>query len=148
MQRKLEQLNEKGLFKGLESLLRLTVIHTSSGIPLFDMRLKNQAKQCDDMLFSGLIRSLSLVLDEAMDSGFVKEIILERGHMIIKRCRRHNLTFTIAVESYSDDVHRFLDYFSAEFLRRFKLCLKNPTNTTQFTAAADILHSFDEMSRI
>lgn len=139
-----QTLYKQKLTKGLNTLRRLTAIHSTSGIPLFDMKFKNKEKLCDDMLYSGLIRTLSLILDEATNSGFVNQIALERGHIVITRIKKHNLTFAVLADEYSTDVHEFLDDFSGKFLKKFEQYLKNPTNTRNFDDAAQLLNSFSQ----
>nr|MDO8110324.1 hypothetical protein [Candidatus Sigynarchaeota archaeon] len=119
--------------------LRLTVIDTSGGTPIFNHTWQPGRKQVDETLFSGMLQGVSVILKESLEQGNVREIILDEGTMILQRSQVKNIACVLVATRTSRALRDGLRLFSERFYERFKDDLVDPINKEAFTPAAALV---------
>ena len=64
-------------------VLRLIVFETKGSIPLFSHVWGSQHELTDEVLFSGMLLGITMILDESVQKGAVREIVLENGVLVL-----------------------------------------------------------------
>ncbi len=119
--------------------LRLTVITTDGGVPLFTHTWAETSRMKDAILFSGMIQGVSGILKESVAEGEVEEIKLTNAVLILQRAKEANIACVLASTKTSKILRGALNQFLQRFLETFAKELKNPANTSQFDSATKIV---------
>lgn len=71
--------------------LRLTVLETESGLPLFTYTWNRQGDLADETLFSGMLQGVSMIVKESLKRGSLQEIRVEGAIIIAYRIPEYPL---------------------------------------------------------
>ena len=81
--------------------------------------LQFQDNLIDHDLFSGMFQGISLILNEAVGKGNVREIVLDEGILLIKRSKKHPVACVLIVSKSSKSLRQALNAFSEKFFKEF-----------------------------
>jgi len=115
--------------------IRLTVIDTGGGIPIFNYTWQPGINQVDETLFSGMLQGVSVIIKESLNQGNVQEMILDEGIMILQRSHVKNIACVLVATKSSHTLRDGLRLFSERFYMQFKDVLVDPINKESFTTA-------------
>ncbi|HMF31941.1 MAG TPA: hypothetical protein VKK79_11020, partial [Candidatus Lokiarchaeia archaeon] len=76
--------------------LRLTVLDTESGLPLFTHTWNRQGDLADEDLFSGMLQGISIIVRNSLKRGDVQEIRVADAIMIVYRNPAYPIAFVLA----------------------------------------------------
>ncbi len=119
--------------------IRLTVITTNGGIPLFTHTWDKTSKMIDDTLFSGMIQGISGILKESVAGGEVEEIKLSNAVLLLQRAKDAKIACVLASTKTSNILRGALNQFQQRFLTTFSEALKEPNKISQFDRATDLV---------
>jgi hypothetical protein len=120
-------------------LIRLVVIHTGSGIPLFVHHWEPESKIVPDSLYSGMIQGVCMIIKESSGQGDIEEIKLSNGVLLLKRYEDYPIACVLAVDKTSKILRKALDYFTKLFITRYEQLIPNHTNISQFHEASGLI---------
>ena len=120
-------------------LLRLDVIHTRSGIPLFSYLWEPKSKIIPDALYSGVIQGVCLGIKESSGQGDIEEIKLSNGVLLLKRYKDYPIACVLAVDRTSKILRMALGHFIALFIAKYEQLIPNHENTTQFEGVSKLI---------
>ncbi len=99
--------------------LRLVVVDTVGGIPLFTHTWRAGEEIADEDLFSGMVQGISLILRGSIKKGNMREIRLEEATLILQPVANTSLACVLvasrASQTLRDDLRRFAQRFFEEF---------------------------------
>ncbi|NMC08035.1 MAG: hypothetical protein GYA24_22715 [Candidatus Lokiarchaeota archaeon] len=99
---------------------RLIVYDTIKGISLFTHEWSKEGAQLiDEDLFSGILQGMSMIVNESIQKGHVREIKMERGVLLINYDNMHPLAFVIIASKSSIALNQGLASFRVKFVQRF-----------------------------
>ncbi|MFX1449823.1 MAG: hypothetical protein ACFFCM_03200 [Promethearchaeota archaeon] len=119
--------------------LRLMVIDTNIGLPLFTHIWNVKEDTVSEGLFSGMIQGVSLILNESVKKGNVREIHLEQAILIIRRSEKFTVACVLVTTKTSRSLRQALDAFADKFFRKFSPYFSDPSNLDNFKAASDLI---------
>ncbi|MFX0099408.1 MAG: hypothetical protein ACFFCS_07480 [Candidatus Hodarchaeota archaeon] len=124
--------------------LRLVVLDTRSGIPLFTHTWKAGKKLANQDLFSSMIQGITLIMKEAINEGDVEEISLRSAKVIFVKKEKHELGFAIVCTKSSKTLRVGLEFFANEFVKEYGSGLGDGSNPIvyevgQFDSATKLL---------
>ena len=98
--------------------LRLTIIETERGFPLFT-HIWNQTKDLEDNLFSGMLHGIGQFVQETLQSGNMREITLDKAILILKRSQKHPVVCVLVTTKSTKSLRNALDKFAEKFFNKF-----------------------------
>jgi hypothetical protein len=120
-------------------VIRLTVIDTRSGITIYTYSWKTKSKNVNDELFSGMIQGISMLVKESLNQGYLREIIVEEGKLILQPIKDTPITCVLvttrASRTLRDALRTFADQFGEKFTRNFNCTFE----TSQFDSASELI---------
>lgn len=118
--------------------LRLFVIDTNSGIPLFTYTWKGGERLANDDLFSGMVHGISLFMKESVGAGYLREVDLESATLIVSTSKDLPISGVLVTSRHSDSLNDLLVAFMEKFEEEFGTIIRegNTSDTSQFDAAA------------
>lgn len=121
-------------------LLRLTVIETEAGIPLFTHTWPRGWKMADDDLFGGMVQGVSMIVRESVGRGHVREIQLDKAVLLLNRAPGRPVVVVLATTRTSKILRETLARFTTRFTARFSAALAHPAKVSQFASASELVH--------
>ncbi|MFX0102145.1 MAG: hypothetical protein ACFFCS_21445 [Candidatus Hodarchaeota archaeon] len=120
-------------------VLRLSVVNTNSGVPIFTHDWQFGQKQVDEILFSGMLQGISVILKESVDRGNVREISLDEGIMIIQQGKIDNVAYVLVATKSSRMLRDSLRLFSERFHAQYSQYFVDPINKALFEPASELV---------
>ena len=99
--------------------LRLTVVDTGSGLPIFTYTWKPGQGLVDEFLFSGMLQGISVILKESVNRGNVQEISMDNGIMILQRTQLEKVACVLVATKSSRTLRDGLQLFAKRFYEQF-----------------------------
>ncbi|HME55451.1 MAG TPA: hypothetical protein VKM55_24800 [Candidatus Lokiarchaeia archaeon] len=119
--------------------IRLTVLETAGGIPLFTHTWNQQDKLADEDLFSGVLQGVSMILQESLQSGDVQEIRVVEAIILAQRSPDYPVACILVATRPTRSLRDGLKLFADRFCCDFHDCFATPFNVTQFSGAEDLV---------
>ena len=91
--------------------VRLTVIETNGGIPLFTHAWSSEGL-IDDSLFTGMLHATSQFMDESLKRGNVHEVHLEKAILLIQSSEKYPISSILLVTKSSRSLRHALNKFA------------------------------------
>ncbi len=120
---------------------RLTVFKTTSGIMLYNHTWRTKEDMISDKLFSSILQGIGLIMDESVKKGALKEIIVTKGHIILKRSSIHPVAFVLVASKTSQALRTALDNFAAKFVEKYDAYLNQTREVTHFSDADSLVEA-------
>ena len=120
-------------------VLRLTVIHTESGIPLFVHHWKAKSNVVDDVLYSGMIQGICMIVKETSDRGEVEEIKLGNGVLLLKRPEDYPIVCVLTATKSSIALRKAINQFVQHFVADYGSFIANASNVSNFGGASRLI---------
>ena len=122
--------------------LNLTIIDSYGGLPLYKYDFEKNAKNIDQMLFSGMMQGISTILSEAVHRGTVKEINLSQGRLIIHAKEDSNVIFVLLTTKSSYMLTEALVNFASKFIEKYGEFLKDLNVVDHFRDADNLIKEY------
>ena len=123
-------------------VLRLAIVHTNSGIPLYTHmweRSEIAGDIIDPMLFSGMMHAIDQFVQESLNRGNVREIHLDEAILLLKRSEQFPVV-CILISTKSSKILRYtLNNFAEQFFKEFSPYFSNPNNLDNFASTSDLI---------
>ena len=116
--------------------LRLTVLDTDSGIPLFHHTWENAGQIGDEDLYAGMLQGVTLIIKESLNQGDVQEIKMSHATILVQRSPQYPLACIIVALKVSRSLRDALDLFAGKFYAQFSEGFANSNRVTQFDPAS------------
>ncbi|MGY5874270.1 MAG: hypothetical protein RTU30_00865 [Candidatus Thorarchaeota archaeon] len=121
-------------------VLRLTVFETKGGIPLFSHTWDLGEEIAQDAMFSGMLQGIGMILDESVQKGAVREIILENGTLFLQRTYKFSVACVLVASKSSQTLRHALDSFTEHFYEEYSQFFDNPSEVRQFSTASRLVN--------
>ncbi len=122
--------------------LRLIVLDTRSGIPIFTHSWIKTDKSIDDVIFSGVLQGVTSIINESLNRGDVQEINLEKAVLLIHRSKQYPIACILVATKVVGSLRNALDSFATQFYRDFNSLMKAANETSNFDGAEDLIEKF------
>lgn len=122
--------------------LRLMVIETHIGIPLFTHIWNVKEDSVSEGLFSGMLQGISLILNESVKRGNVREIHLEQAVLLMQRSEKFTVACVLVATKSSRSLRQALDAFADKFFKKFSPFFSEPSNIDNFETASDLIKDY------
>ncbi len=119
--------------------LRVTVMDTSAGIPLFTHIWASGDHRVEDELFSGMVQGVSLIVKESVAAGDFEELKTARAVLIMRWVEKYPIACVLVATRSSRALRQSLDRFAGRFIEEFAGALAQPTNVGQFKPASKLV---------
>ncbi|MFX0101992.1 MAG: hypothetical protein ACFFCS_20675 [Candidatus Hodarchaeota archaeon] len=115
--------------------LRLMVVNVDSGIPIYSYTWDKRLS--DEGLFSGMLQGITSILQESVNRGVVKEIILDNAVLIIERHGEFPIAFVLVSSRSTKMIRSALIAFKERFTSEFRVLLENLGNEVSVFSRSD-----------
>lgn len=99
--------------------LRLLVIDTEGGNPLFLHDWAREGKLADELLFSGMLQGIGKLLHHTLNQGEVQEIQLAHAVLILHRSDKYPVACVLLATNTSPSLRRALNGFAEAFYAQY-----------------------------
>jgi hypothetical protein len=132
------------------TVIRLSIINTSRGIPLFSCDLISYNEIINDDLykeiinedlFSSMISAISIIMNESLKKGGVREIRLDNAHLLLKKHDKGPVLFVLVALKVTKFLRESLDCFANRFITLFGARINDDFDTSKFALPAQELVS-------
>jgi hypothetical protein len=106
--------------------LKLTVVESEGGIPLFSHFWVPEDELGDEVLLSGFLSAISKGLDETLQRGKIREIVLDKGLLIYRKSKKYSISFVIVANKTSPQLRQGLKCFHTRYIEANSQFLSNP----------------------
>ncbi len=120
-------------------VLRLVVLETGGGIPLFSYTWPSGQDMVDEGLFSGMLQGVVAIVKESVRRGEVRSIEMVHATMLLQPVRQTPLVCVLVATRASRALRQALEKFSDRFFAEFSDQLENINATVKFYKANDII---------
>jgi hypothetical protein len=120
------------------SVDRLIVIDKESGLPIFCYDWVSS--QIQDILIGGLLQALQQISFEALEKGFINEIKLDKGVLLIQDGEK-SIAGLVSSKS-SNFLHGSLKNFLSDFEKKFCGEKYDPTHADKFSEANQLIKTY------
>ena len=121
--------------------LRLLVVDTVSGLPLFSHVWNQEGESEEIELVSTVIQAVTVIIDETIQKGNISKISLERAVIIVKRIEGTHIACLLISTRSSQALRYSLDAFANAFYWTYSDHLQNPGETNNFSEASLLVNS-------
>ncbi len=120
--------------------IRLAVVDTKSGLPLFTHTWRQSGENLiDEDLFSGMLHGVSTIIKESLNRGNVTEIHLDKGILILQRSEQTSIACVLVTTKSSQTLRDALKLFGEKFYMQFKDKIATTINDAHQFAPASTL---------
>lgn len=120
--------------------IRLSVVHTESGIPLYNHNWTEDGLINED-LYTGMLQGVNIIMRESLNQGDLQELALTQATLITYRPKEHALLFVIVAKKKSKTLRDALKIFADMFIKSFHGNLKEYQEVGNFAAADQLIAS-------
>ncbi len=131
--------NPKLVFVLSFRVLRVTVLDTESGLPLFTHTWRSGQSLVNEDLFSSMLQGVSLIIKESLNRGNVREVTLDEGIVIIQRVEHTDVACILVASKASQTLRDGLRVFATKLYEQFGAALGRPNNTDQFMSIKPLI---------
>ncbi len=124
------------------TIYKLAVMDTNSGILIYSHNFDRREQKVDDVLFSGMIQGINLILNEAMNKGALEELKLAKALILIERDPKYPVACLLVTTHISALLRKSLNTFFRRFITKFGESLGNVVDTAKFAKADDFVSLF------
>jgi hypothetical protein len=121
--------------------LRLMVIKSDSGIPIYTKTWNKSKELANEALFSGIVQGIGLILKESVNQGDVNEIIMDQGVVLINNDPFSPVTSVLVITKSNKIMRQALIKFSALFIAQYSKIFEEgfTGNVSLFSGASEIV---------
>jgi hypothetical protein len=123
-------------------VLRMMTMDLEKGTPLFTHDWTTEGKIADEMLFSGMIKGINLMMEESIHHGEVQEIHFARGVLLLHQSAKYSVVSVLVATKSSHILRRALIGFVEVFCEKFEPELAKPTNESNFQSAFSLIQDW------
>lgn len=120
-------------------VLRLIVFETKGGIPLFSHVWGSQHELTDEVLFSGMLQGIAMILDESVQKGAVREIVLENGVLVLQRTYKFSVACVLVATKSSQTLRHAIDAFTEHFYAEYSQFFDSTSEIQNFATASKLV---------
>ncbi|MEX2726504.1 MAG: hypothetical protein Q6353_004585, partial [Candidatus Sigynarchaeum springense] len=99
--------------------IRLSIIDIKAGIALFNHDWARRDDLIHEDLFSSMLSGISMILKESVRKGDIREIVLDKARLLLKRSEEHSIAFVLITSHPTKTLRNALEVFAARFIIRF-----------------------------
>jgi len=121
--------------------LRLTVLETESGLPLFTHTWNRLGNLADEDLFSGMLQGISIIVRQSLKRGDVQEIRVADAIIIAFRNPDYPVAYVLVATRPSRSLRDGLKLFAERFCGEFHDCFATASDADQFNGAENLVTS-------
>lgn len=119
--------------------IRLTILETRGGIPLFTHTWSQQDQLMNDTIFSGMLHGISTLLNEALHRGNLREISVDNAILIVKRSEEYPIACILVASRASPSLRAAIDAFLNKFTTHFHQYFGNAAEIGRFAQAESLI---------
>lgn len=123
-------------------VLKLTVIATEQGIPLYTHTWSEGIARMDESLFSGMMNAIDQFVMESLKKGMVQEIHLQNAILILRRHEKYKVVCVLVVNKSTKVLKQALNSFAESFFDRFAGQFAGIVDLNEFKPAADLAANY------
>jgi hypothetical protein len=118
---------------------RLSVIAIDRGISIFDHIWDKEQSGLDNDLYGGMLQGIGAILNETLNMGNVRQIVLERATLIIYQDPNYPVAYVLLSNQFNTALQLALKKFAGKFVAEFSEKFINLSDVNQFASATDII---------
>jgi len=118
---------------------RLTVLSTTSGIPLFDYAWAQKYLIADETLYAAMLQGVTTIFQQELGRGKAREIHLDKGILLLNYDEQRQIAFVLLATNVTKTLRQALDYFATLFFQKYSLTTFVAGDTAQFSDATELV---------
>lgn len=119
--------------------LRLSVIDTNSALSLYTYDWIREHQLVEESLLSSMIQGLSMLLDEAVNKGGIREIKLDQAFILLEQHEKYPIVCALITTRTSQILRDSLKNFLRRFIERFSSKFPHSNRSDLFVGASDLI---------
>jgi hypothetical protein len=120
-------------------VLRLAVIESIGGIPIYSYTWSEKEEISDASLFSGMMHAINQFVQESLGKGIVSEIHLEEAILILRKSEKHPIICVLVANKSSKTLRDALNSFTERFLKDYSQFLTDTIDEEKFKTASNLV---------
>ncbi len=124
------------------TIYKLAVMDTNSGSLIYSHNFDRREQKVDDVLFSGMIQGINLILNEAMNKGAVEELKLAKALILIERNPKYPVACLLVTTHTSALLRKSLQTFFQRFVAEFSSTFGNIIDLSKYAKADEFVSVF------
>jgi hypothetical protein len=120
-------------------VLRLIVLETKGGVPLFSHSWGTEEGTTEEALFSGMLQGIAMILDESVRKGAVREIVLENGILVLQRTYKYSVASVLVATKSTQTLRYAIDAFTEHFYEDYSQFFDDPSDIRNFASATELV---------
>jgi hypothetical protein len=124
--------------------IRLSIIDIKAGVALFNHDWARRDDLIHEDLFSSMLSGISMILNESVRKGNIREILLDKARLLLKRSDDYSIAFVLITTRPTKSLRNALEVFSSRFIARYASVLTEQgkdIEISKFHSAIDIVHA-------
>jgi len=117
---------------------RLTVLDSHRGISIFD-HVWDKTSTIDDVLFGGMMQGITVILNETIGRGNIRQIELEHAILLVYREEKYPVVFVLLSNEFNTSLRLALKQFAEKFYLEFSDKFEDLSNVSQFDPASKLI---------
>lgn len=120
---------------------RLIVFGTRNGVTLFAHTWSKNDPLIDEDLLSSMLQGMSMLINESLKKGNLREIKMDEGILLIKQDAAYPVAFVLIASRSSSVLRDGLSRFASKFIEMFGAYLEQSNNIDKFQEASKLVQS-------
>ncbi|MBN2151454.1 MAG: hypothetical protein JW839_08415 [Candidatus Lokiarchaeota archaeon] len=123
--------------------IRLSIIDIKAGIALYNHDWARRDDLIHEDLFSSMLSGISMILNESVRKGNIREIVLDKARLLLKRSDEYSIAFVLITSHPTKALRNALEVFASRFNARYGILLKEQNKDIEigkYRNTTDIVH--------
>ncbi len=124
------------------NIYKIVILNTNTGILMFSHTFDKREQRVDDVLFSGMVQGINIILNEAMNKGALVELKLAKALIIIERDPKLPVACLLITTRSSSLLRKSLQAFFRRFKSEFSESISNLVDIEKFSSVETLIPQF------
>ncbi len=123
--------------------VRLSIVDIKAGIALYNHDWARREDLIHEDLFSSMLSGISMILNESVRKGNMREILLDKARLLLKRSDDYTIAFVLITTHPTKALRNALEVFATRFIIRFADVLEaqgKDIEISKFRSTVDLVH--------
>ncbi len=123
--------------------VRLSIVDIKAGIALYTHDWARRDDLIHEDLFSSMLSGISMILNESVKKGNIREIHLDKARLLLVRSDEYSIAFVLITSHPTKALRNALEVFASRFIIRFADVLTEQGKDIEigkFRTAVDLVH--------
>jgi hypothetical protein len=123
-------------------IYRLTIIESAGGIPVYNYTWNQPNSKFDEILYSGMLQAVRLILNESLAGAQLKEMKMKEATILLDYQENPKFIITLLASRSSLYLIKALESFTNDFVQKFRNADLNGNLLSEFRSAEKMIQKY------